>query len=159
MIEIRDYTNAELLALKPIEIGGYPKVEDGQLVMSQQENPFKAAVKAEIPGAWELSIRWAKLHHWIPAPEPMGEAISDPFDGLFGALESLDGQRLWHEARGENGELLAVHPVTVNAADPAAVAAFEKRCLEMHDVQEGLTLAPKPFENTLATRTHISRGD
>lgn len=136
-MEIRNYTDVELAAIEPIEIG--PK---------HYRNPFAP------DGTWPedepraaLARRWGNLH-WNSGEDAEG-LPSDPLDAL-GALLAEDSVG-WHRAEGPHG--CAYFPHT--ASD---VAAWEERALAMTAAQRPVEVEEKPVVN-FADYIRLNRGD
>ena len=75
--------------------------------------------------------------------------MTDNLDKLVTDLMRIDSGWIWHE-NPQTGAL-AIFPTT--AKDPAA---WERRALDMHDLQRPVMLQAKPEENGLA---RVVRGD
>lgn len=153
MIDVsKPWSDTELLALPPVVVDPGTTDANGIIRNRDEESPFKEAVLTRVPGARELSIRWAKLHGWIKDEYAAPDFSLDPFAAI---RDAIGGQKLWHEARNEAGELMAVHPIT--AKDEAA---WEEANRLMHENQRTILPEPKPenFED-YARRKHLKRGD
>jgi len=149
MIDVnKPWSDVELLALPSIVVNPGTTDANGITRNREESNPFKPATLAEVPGA----RRWGELHGWHGRPDVASDFTLDPFNAI---RDAIGGQSLWHEARNEAGELMAVHPIT--AKDEAA---WEEANRLMHENQRTILPEPKPenFED-YARRKHLKRGD
>ena len=138
MIEIREYTDDELRAIEPITVNPGELGADGIRRGRELSNPFKGV-------DYDLAHRWSQLH-WAEKPAVAAPALdmSDPFGGLLDAIGAMSGNRLFHEVKNADGEVVGVHPLGVNSRDKDAVEAWEKSCQEMHQSQKMILPPEKP---------------
>jgi hypothetical protein len=154
MIDLnREYSDAELLAMKPHKWRQHPDCYRAPPALWE-------AVETEDPRALELNARWSRLHY--PDKYDKRAEVVDEFAALMGDLE---GQQLWHESRGENGELLAVHP-NASWLTPGSKArrqqedAWEAKSKLMHANQDHSSAVPEEKPDPSGpTRKRIVRGD
>ncbi len=130
-------TDTELRALPPVY---YPGGE---------ANPFKAAVQAGEPGAWELSRRWAMIHWPEAFAEPI-DAKGNPFDAMERDLALLDSN-IWRISTPGGG--CAFFPQTAKDEKAWEESLAAMTASQVTDVPE-----PKPDPSS-PTRGRIVRGD
>jgi hypothetical protein len=138
-VEIRDYSDDELRAIPAIEVAPGELGADGIRRGRELSNPFKGVDD-------DLAHRWSQLH-WGEKPAvaaPTSFDMADPFGGLLDTLGTLSGNRLFHEVKNADGEVVSIHALGVNPRDPVAVAAWEKSCQEMHQSQTLILPPEKP---------------
>ncbi len=132
---IKNYTDAELLAVEPVEVAP-----------NHFRNPF--AESMDTPLGAELARRWSDLH-WNSGQEDTGDLPTDALDALD-ALLAQDSVG-WHRVEGPAG--LAIFPH--QAAD---VSSWEEACRAMHEAQTTITVEEKPVM-AYADYVRLKRGD
>lgn len=143
MIEIRNYTDAELLALPPLVIEPGTTDANGVTRNKVLRNPFAPDGKpVDDEPRRTLAGRWSTLHWNKPADESETAVVSDPFDLLRDAIAAMDGTPLFFSLPECDG--MAAHPLGVNPRNPVAVAAWESTCQAMHDSQRAIVPEEKP---------------
>ncbi len=120
-------TDQELLDLPPVEVGH-----------NHQRNPFADRLMAGDETAGPLAKRWSRLHGWTV--EESATVEDDPLALLAGELAIMD-TGWYHHEHAQTGAL-TLFPFEAADADD-----WERRCQEMHDGQELITLEDKPTEN------------
>lgn len=138
MIEIRNYSDDELRAIEPVTVNPGELGADGIRRGRELSNPFKGVDD-------DLAHRWSQLH-WAEKPAVAAPALdmADPLGGLLDALGAMSGNRLFHEVKNANGEVVGVHPIGVNPKDRETVEAWERSCQEMHRNQTMILPPDKP---------------
>lgn len=138
MVTLREYSDAELAAIEPVE------VEPGHL-----QNPFKPHLSDPL-GA-KLARRWSDIH-WNQGEEDTGDLPNDPLDALAGLLaqDAFSWYRIEHPATGAIG----IFPHT--ATD---VAAWEERALAMTAAQVPVEVEEKPVMAYHDYVASLRRGD
>ena len=156
MVEIREYTDTELLTIKPVVIDPGTTDANGVLRGAHYRNPFALASRDGVPGARELSLRWFDLHWGVKE----NESSDDPFSVFLSELAFQDSGFHRHE-NSENGNTVFFpnvpnHPAGSDARREAE-SVWEDVCQVMHANQKPVAIEPKPQPNHL--ERGLSRGD
>lgn len=155
-----NYTDAELMAIKPVVIDAGTVDQNGLTRGAHYRNPFCEGKRSDEPGAAALAQRWSDLHWGGKSTE--SDIESDPFEALREALN--DGQKWFHGHEHPETGAAAFFPSSPN--HPAGSDArrtleleWEAGCVEMHDAQRSVMLAKKPQQNGLETAERLRRSD